>query len=365
MQSFSFKRAVLKVGSALISPDGQGCSGEYVLPIAKFISDSRKQGKEIILVSSGSVAAGRSQVKSRQRPTVAEKQAMASIGQTQMMANWARFFDFSCAQMLITIDDLNDRRRYINFKNTLNALLSNQALPIINENDTIAVDEIKVGDNDNLAAHVALATQADTLIICSDVDGLFTANPRIDSSAKLISYVENIDEHTLSLAGDAGSSLGTGGMVTKLQAAQKCTKSGVQTMIVSGLKASAFTHLANEQCPGTLFAATSKASSARRHWLTHTIKVKGQIIIDEGAYNALLNKGASLLAVGITQVCGQFTNNDAVEICFEGKAIAKGISAYSAQELGQILGLGSKEIESTLGFHYGEEVVHRDNLVSM
>ncbi|GBL06277.1 glutamate 5-kinase [Glaciecola sp. KUL10] len=365
MNAFTWQRAVLKIGSALISPKGVGCSAEYLLPIAKFISESRYQGKEVILVSSGSVAAGKSEIKTGHRPTISEKQAMAAIGQTKMMANWARFFDFPCAQLLLTVEDLNDRRRYVNFKNTLSALLENGALPIINENDTIAVDEIKVGDNDNLAAHVALVTQADTLIICTDVDGLYTANPNTDKNAELISKVDKIDKRILGLAGDATSAVGTGGMITKLQAAQKCVKSGVQTILVNGTKMSAFEALTENMCQGTLFTADKHSSSARQQWLTHTIKAKGSIEVDQGAYNAVVKKGASLLAAGITQVKGNFKNNDAVDIEFNGQAIAKGLCAYSASELKQIAGCASQDIERKLGFHYGEEVIHRDNLVTI
>lgn len=363
--AFTWQRAVLKVGSALISPDGSGCSAEYILPIAKFISDSRNQGKEIILVSSGSVAAGKADVKSGHIASIAEKQAMAAIGQTRMMANWARFFDFPCAQLLLTLDDLNDRKRYINFKHTLTELLANDALPIINENDTVAVDEIKVGDNDNLAAHVALATQADTLIICTDVDGLFTANPRQDKTAKLLPSVEFITSDIFALAGGAGSSVGTGGMVTKLQAAQKCIKSSVQTLLVNGTKMSTFEELTQSRCPGTIFKADKYSPSAKHQWLTHTMKSRGTVEVDKGAQLALTKKGASLLAAGVVKINGNFSNNDAVDIVFEGKPIAKGIVAYSSSELKQIKGANSQQIQSILGFNYGEEVIHRDNLVTM
>lgn len=363
MTPFSWQRAVIKIGSALISPDGNGCSAEFVLSIAKFITASRQQGKEVILVSSGSVAAGRSSIKTGLQASIAEKQAMAAIGQTQMMANWARFFDFPCAQILLTLDDLHDRRRYVNIKNTLRELLANNALPIVNENDTVAVDEIKVGDNDNLAAHTALVAQADTLIICTDVDGLFTADPRKVPSASLISSVAEITPQITALAGGAGTSVGTGGMITKLQAAQKCTESGVQTLLVNGKHTSVFDSLAQGLCPGTLFHAATKQHSAKHQWLSHTVKSKGNLMLDHGAYKALTEKGASLLAVGIAEVSGNFKNNDAVDISFEGRIVGKGISLYSHTELRSIKGLNSSRIESVLGFSHGEEAVHRDDLV--
>lgn len=363
MTPFSWQRAVIKIGSALISPDGSGCSAQYLLSIAKFVTASRRQGKEVILVSSGSVAAGRHFIKTGLRASIAEKQAMAAIGQTQMMANWAALFDFPCAQILLTLDDLHERRRYVNIKNTLRELLANQVLPIVNENDTVAVEEIKVGDNDNLAAHTAIVAQADTLIICTDVDGLYDADPRKNPDASLISNVQMITPEIAALAGGAGSSVGTGGMITKLEAAQKCCTSGVQTLLVNGRKSSVFDDLALGLCPGTLFNATKTTRSARHQWLSHTVKSKGQLSIDQGAYAALSSRGASLLAVGITELNGSFKNNDAVDILFEGKLVAKGISLYSKAELAAIKGLNSNLIESVLGFSHGEEVIHRDDLI--
>ncbi|MFT6779348.1 MAG: glutamate 5-kinase, partial [Paraglaciecola sp.] len=228
MFKVNWKRAVIKVGSSLIAPNNNQCSQEFLGHIAQFISDSRKQGKEIILVSSGSVAAGKGKIAYKHRPSIAEKQAMAAIGQTQMMANWASLFDFDCAQILLTSDDLHNRTRYVNIKNTLRELLKNNALPIVNENDTVAINELKVGDNDNLAAYTALVAEADTLIICSDVNGLYDADPRSHATAKLIPEVNIIDDSIFQLAGGAGSEVGTGGMQTKIQAAQKCVDSGIQ-----------------------------------------------------------------------------------------------------------------------------------------
>jgi glutamate 5-kinase len=363
MTPFSWQRAVIKIGSALVSPNGNGCSAEYLLSIAKFITLSRQQGKEIIVVSSGSVAAGRSLIKTGLQASIAEKQAMAAIGQTQMMANWARFFDFPCAQILLTLDDLHDRRRYVNVKNTLRELLANNALPIVNENDTVAVDELKVGDNDNLAAHTALVAQADTLIICTDVDGLFDADPRKKTDAKLLSNVKIITPQISALAGGAGTIAGTGGMITKLQAAQKCCESGVQTLLVNGKQSTVFDLLAQGFCPGTLFNAIATKHSARHQWLSHTVKSKGTLILDLGAYTAITEKGASLLAIGISDVSGSFNSNDAVDISYQGIVIAKGISLYSHTELKSIKGLNSSRIESVLGFSHGEEAIHRDDLV--
>lgn len=363
MANISWKRAVIKVGSSLIAPNNHQCSQEYLSHIARFIIDSKKQGKEVILVSSGSVAAGKGKITYKHHPSIAEKQAMAAIGQTQMMANWASLFDFDCAQVLLTSDDLHNRSRYVNIKNTLRELLKNHALPIVNENDTVAINELKVGDNDNLAAYTALVAEADTLIICSDIDGLFDADPRSNKEAKLIPEVTHIDQSIYQLAGGAGSDLGTGGMQTKIQAAHKCVDSGIQTLIVNGRDPKVFESLAEGISPGTLFKPSKSLDSARDNWLRHTLKVKGTVVVDAGAKEALLKKGASLLPSGIIAVEGTFLSGEAINISFENHIIAKGLALYGASDLTNIQGLNSQKIEATLGYSLGEAVVHRDDLV--
>lgn len=363
MNSFSWQRAVIKIGSALIAPDGQQCSGRYLLPIARFINASREAGKEVILVSSGSVAAGRANIPVKHVASIAEKQAMAAIGQVGMMANWQRFFDFPCAQVLLTYDDLHDRTRYVNIKNTLRELLKHQALAIVNENDTVAVNELKVGDNDNLAAYTALVAGADTLIICSDIDGLYSADPRKNADAILIPEVMQITADIYALAGGAGTSVGTGGMRTKIEAADKCTQSGIQTLIVNGRNGTVFDALQEGQVPGTLFKAQQSHKTARRLWLEHTLKTRGKITVDEGAKKALVSTGASLLPSGIVEVSGRFNPGDAVEIHCNGQVLAKGIALYGAPELRQIKGVKSSQINAILGYDSGEVIVHRDDLV--
>jgi glutamate 5-kinase len=363
MSQFEWQRAVIKVGSSLIAPDGNRCSERFVLPIANFINASRKLGKEVILVSSGSVAAGRGKIAHKHLPSISEKQAMAAIGQMQMMANWAGLFDFDCAQVLLTADDLHNRTRYVNIKNTLQELLNNHVLPIVNENDTVAVSELKVGDNDNLAAYTALVAKADTLIICSDIDGLYDADPRNNPSAKLIREVDEISEEIHQLAGGAGSTVGTGGMQTKLQAVEKCAKSGIQSLIVNGREATVFDELLQGQIPGTLFRPAKTRDNARTQWLKHTLKACGEIHIDVGAKNALLNRGASLLPSGVVAVSGDFKQGEAVEISSEGQVIAKGLTLYNAAELRVIKGMRSAKIQTSLGYSFGETVVHRDDLV--
>ena len=364
MARFEWKRAVIKVGSSLIAPNNQ-CSTLYLAAIARFINESHKQGKEVILVSSGSVAAGRSKIAYKHRPSIAEKQAMAAIGQMHMMANWTSLFECDCAQILLTADDLHNRTRYVNIKNTLRELLKNNALPIVNENDTVATAELKVGDNDNLAAYTALVAQADTLIICSDIDGLYDADPRNNPQATLIKEVLEITPEIHQLAGGAGSSVGTGGMRTKIQAAEKCVKSGIQTLIVNGREASVFEALAKGELTGTLFVPHQSRQRARDMWLKHSLLTKGSIVVDEGAKRALTDKGASLLPSGIVAVVGNFVAGEAVNIECNQAVIAKGLVLYNAADLANIKGLKSSLIEATLGFSVGEAAVHRDDLVLM
>ena len=364
-QTFSWQRAVLKVGSALIAPEGSHCSARYLLAIAHFITASRAAGKEIIIVSSGSVAAGKPHVPVTHRPTIAEKQAMAAIGQMQMMANWQRFFDVPCAQVLVTAADLQHRQRYVNIQATLRELLAHGALPVVNENDTVAVDELKVGDNDNLAAHTAMVAQADTMIICSDIDGLFTADPRRHADATLIETVSHIDDDVYALAGGPGSAVGTGGMQTKLQAAQKCMDCGIQSLIVNGKNPAVFEQLLTGQVKGTRFIPARSPARARYAWLTHTLKTRGTLHIDTGACQALTDRQTSLLPAGVVAVTGSFGIGDAVVIQCNGVTIAKGLAQYDSKDLLTIKGLHSCQITSALGYYQGDEVVHRDNLVRL
>ncbi len=365
MHAFTWQRAVLKVGSSLIAPNGSNvaCSAQYLLAIATFMTAALAQGKEIILVSSGSVAAGRNAMLLNHPPSIAEKQAMAAIGQTKMMQNWARFFDQPCAQVLLTMDDLHDRQRYVNIQNTLRELLRHHAIPIVNENDTVAINELKVGDNDNLAAYTALVAQADTCIICSDIDGLYDADPRQHPNAQLIPYVSVITPEIEAMAGGVGSSVGTGGMQTKIEAAQRCTASGIQTLIVNGQDAEVFTALGEGQCKGTLFAAQESNHTAKVEWLRHTLKSRGQVQIDEGAAQALIHQGASLLPRGLIGVNGEFSTGDAVDILHQDRIIGKGIVLFSSQEIYAIKGCHSDDITTRLGYLPASVVVHRDNLI--
>lgn len=360
-----WRRIVLKVGSALIAPSAKGCSTRYLLAIARFISECRSAGTEVVLVSSGSVAAGRSAIDFHHHPLpINIKQAMAAVGQTQMMATWSNLFDFHCAQILLTHDDFKERRRYLNIDNTLRTLLANQVLPIVNENDSVATAELKVGDNDNLAAMVAIVVDADALIICSDIDGLYTANPKLDPDARFIPIVPQITADIYAMAGGSHHHIGTGGMATKIQAAEKATRLGIDTLIINGQQAASFDTLLAGKAAGTLFQKQQERLSAKKHWLLHSLKQNGTVQVDNGAAQALSHNGASLLAKGITSVSGYFEKGDAILIQDpQNEAIAKGISQYSAQELKQIMGKHSQQITGILGYCPSAEVVHRDYLV--
>lgn len=369
MQRITWKRAVIKVGSNLIAPEGRALSTRYLLGIARLIAECRDEGRELVLVSSGAVAAGRAVlgIEPGVRGSVAAKQALAAVGQVRMMEAWSRLFDWPCAQVLLTLDDISNRRRFVNAKNTLRELLALGTLPIVNENDSVAVDELKLGDNDNLAAHVAVLIEADLLIILSDIDGLYDADPRSVPTARLIPEVMVIDASIHALAGGSGSSVGTGGMRTKIEAAEKAAKRGIATMIVNGRDGEALAALRRGDNPGTLFRAQGSAVSAKAHWMRHALESQGSVHIDDGAARALRERGASLLPPGVIEVRGSFRAGDAIDIVHAANgtesAIAKGVSQYDASELTRIKGHGTLEIERLLGYAGSEVVIHRDDMV--
>jgi len=367
----AWKRAVVKVGSNLIAPEGRGLATRYLLDIAAFIGDCRGAGRELVLVSSGAVAAGRALLVQREpaRVSLVAKQALAAIGQVRMMETWAKLIDGPAAQVLLTYDDLGNRRRFVNAKNTLRELLRLGVLPVVNENDSVAVDELRLGDNDNLAAHVAVLIDADLLIILSDVDGLFDADPRKHTGARLIAEVPLIDAGIHALAGAAGSTVGTGGMRTKIEAAEKAGRRGITTLIAHGGKPETFARLRRNENPGTLLHPGLTAQTARAHWLQHALAVQGALLVDAGAARALRERGASLLPPGVVDVRGNFRAGDAVEVISADtevgceSRIARGVSQYDAAELRRIKGRSSREIEALLGYVGSDEAIHRDDLV--
>lgn len=364
----AWRRVVVKVGSNLIAPEGRRTSTRHLLPIARFIAECADIGREVVIVSSGAVAAGRAVLGAAAGgASLGVRQALAAIGQPRMFETWARLLDRPCAQVLLARDDLMNRRRFVNAKNTLRALLELGAVPIVNENDSVAVDELKVGDNDNLAAHVAVLVEADLLVILSDVAGLHDADPRQNPAAQLIPSLPRIDDAVLALAGGAGSPVGTGGMRTKLEAAAKAAASGIPTVIASGRDGDALAAILRGEWRGTLVERAATRINAKAHWLKHALVPAGRVVVDDGASGALLERGASLLPAGVVDVAGEFRAGDLVEIVRRGadgeRAIARGLAQYDAAELRRIRGRPSHAIEALLGYPGAETVIHRDDLV--
>ncbi|MCS3953012.1 glutamate 5-kinase [Salinibacter ruber] len=363
-------RAVVKVGSALVAPDDRGCSTTHLLPIARFVIQSRRQGKEVILVSSGAVAAGLAE-QGRGGPgtglSIPERQALAALGQPLLMAHWRRLFDVSCAQVLLTYDDLQRRSRFVNAKNTIAELLDRGTLPIVNENDTVATEELQVGDNDNLAAYVAVLAEADLLVICSDVDGLYTADPHDTPDAERLPAVDDITDEIYDMVEPSHRKVATGGMQTKVEAAEKATDRGIDTVLVNGTKGGHLDALGRGEMPGTLFRQAEQPLPARKHWMLHALPSAGRLTVDAGAADALRHEGASLLPSGIVAVEGRFARGDAVEIAVEKGGnwtrVAKGITQYGAADLERIQGRQSHAIAEVLDEAPADYVVHRDDLV--
>ncbi|WP_191602580.1 glutamate 5-kinase [Marinomonas algicola] len=331
MTNYQWKRIVLKVGSALIAPEKKGCSSRYLLHIAKFILQCRDMDIQVILVSSGSVAAGAHFFGNIENPSLATKKAMAAAGQNEMMATWDRFFDFPAAQILLTHGDLQDKERYDSVRSTIFELLDHGILPIINENDVVTTDALKVGDNDNLSAMVAAAADADSLIICSDVDGLYDKNPNIHTDAKLIKQVAQIDQSIHDMAGGAHSSVGTGGMKTKIEAAEKATSHGLSTYIINGFKEGSFEQLIQGNNPGTIFTPYDMPMKTDLHWMTHTARAQGELVIEGDFEYPLDENSAQLTSHDLVEVRGEFSVGDTIFVrSDDGKHLAKAQANYSS-----------------------------------
>jgi glutamate 5-kinase len=362
------KRIVVKIGSNILADDTEGLDAKRISSIASDISALQDKGYEVVVVSSGAIAAGMRKLGLREKPKdVKLKQAAAAVGQSSLM--WAYEKGFSghgkkVAQVLLTRNDLSDRKRYINAKNTLLTLLSFGVVPIINENDTVATDEIKFGDNDHLASLVAGLVEADRLVILSDVEGLYTADPRQSAKARLIECVEEITPEFEQKAGGAGSIVGTGGMYSKILAAKKAVSYGILVHIISGRKDGLLRSLLDGHHSGTLFKPKQEKLSSRKGWIAYGSRAKGSLVLDEGAVKALVERGKSLLPSGIVSVEGGFETGDAV-YCIDarGKRVAKGLINYSSAEIERIKGKKTSEIERILGYKYSDEAIHRDNLV--
>jgi glutamate 5-kinase len=365
----SWRRAVLKVGSNLLAADGGGLTDRYAAALAGFVAASHTAGRQVVLVSSGAVAAGRALLREHAPAAgdLAARQALAALGQAPMIALWQSLSaPRPVAQVLLTHDDLRNRRRYLNARATLRGLLALDVLPVVNENDTVAVDELKLGDNDNLAAIVAALVDADLLLIASDIDALYTADPRRDPQAVPIARVETLTPEVLAMAGGSGSVAGTGGMRTKLEAAGKAAAAGIPTVLFNGRDAATVEALGHGRLRGTLIDAAATRMQARKYWLRHAPAASGCISVDAGAAHALAGGRASLLPGGIAGAQGEFQRGDLVEIVDAGgKAVARGLSQYAAGEVRRLAGRHSRDIEAVLGYSYGNEVVHRDDLVAI
>ncbi len=365
----SWRRAVLKVGSSLLAAEGSGLTPRFALGLAQFVSSSLLAGREVVIVSSGAVAAGRAVVRCtpERGAAIAERQAMAALGQARMIDLWQRFFERPVAQVLLTHDDLRNRRRYLNARATLAELLALGTLPVVNENDTVSVDELKLGDNDNLAATVAALIDADALFIATDIDGFYTANPRTRPDARPLDVVETLTPAHFAMAGGAGSGVGTGGMRTKLEAAAKAAEAGVETFLFNGRNAESVRLLAQGRLRGTRFMAAHTRLAARKAWLRNAPLAAGIVVVDAGAARALAENGASLLPGGVSGAEGDFRRGDMIEVVLRDAAgeqrIARGVTQYSAVDVRRIARHHSRDIDGLLGYNYGENVIHRDDLV--
>ena len=361
------RRLVVKVGSNVLTSD-QGLNLPVIYALSRQVSVLMKQGMEVILVSSGAMAAGQKKTGLAKRPDdIPRRQAIAAVGQPGLMLEYEKAFsvyDIKVAQILLTGDDLTKSRdRYLNARNTLNMLLSWQIVPVINENDTVVVEEIKFGDNDNLSALIALLMNADLLVNLTDIDGLYTGDPRRKKDAALISAVEAIDDHIESIAGNIPGTLGTGGMLSKIRAAAKVTNAGIPMIIASGRDPDVLEKVFSGREIGTFFVPAKEKLSSRKCWIGYNVKPRGILKIDDGAAKAIVRRGKSLLPGGIIAVEGDFGVGDAVTLTDgSGMRVAVGLVNYGAVDIRKIMGCRTDRIKSRLGEKSYDEVVHRDNL---
>ena len=361
------KRVVIKIGSGVIS-NSSGLEEDRVAALSTDICHLLDRGLEVIVVSSGAISAGKGQLGITGRPqTIPQKQAAAAIGQTQIILKYKETFQnqtHNVAQVLLTRDDLSNRRRYLNARNTVMTLLEYGVTPIINENDTVVVDEIRFGDNDNLSALVTSLVEADLLIILSDVDGLYDRDPAENPQAELIPLVERITPEIEAMGGKSNGDIGVGGMNSKLKAVKRAALSGVGTVIANGRSANILSRIFSGEETGTYFLPAQSKLTAKKHWIAFSKRPRGKLLIDEGGQRAVIKYGKSLLPSGLCGVEGGFERGDAVRLCnLNGEEFARGVISYSLAETLQIMGKQSSEIETILGYKYRDEVVCRDNLV--
>ncbi len=362
------KRVIIKVGSSLVTNDGKGLDAGAIANWAAQIAELRSLGKEVILVSSGAIAEGMQRLGFEKRPTgVHELQACAAVGQmglAQIYETSFRAHHLATAQVLLTHADLADRERYLNARSTLFTLLRFGVVPVINENDTVVTDEIKFGDNDTLGALVANLVEADVLIILTDQRGLFTADPRRDPAAQFVHEAQAGDLTLEAMAGGAGSSIGRGGMLTKILAAKRAATSGAHTVIAWGREERVLTRLAQGEAIGTQLTAHTGQLTARKQWMADHLQTAGQVVLDAGAVQKLTREGKSLLSIGVTEVKGEFGRGDVITCTDEaGRPVARGMSNYTSSEARRIMRRPSSEILAILGFVEEPELIHRDNMV--
>jgi glutamate 5-kinase len=363
------KKVVIKIGSGVLTRK-EGLDLNIIDQLVDEIADLKKNGRHIVMVTSGAVASGRHRMGiTRKLKNMPEKQAAAAIGQGRLMRVYSNAFGrhgINVAQMLLTMSDLTDRQRFINIRNTLSHLLEWGVVPVINENDTVSVEEIKFGDNDHLAAMMANIVGADLLINLTNTDGLYDRNPKTSKKAKLINLVRKITSEIEAAATAESDPVGTGGMKSKIMAAQKVTVCGIPYIIASGKRKGIFEEIFSGKETGTFFLPMTNCLNSKEHWIAFTLRARGKLVIDEGAKNAILNKGKSLLPSGIIGVEGEFTVGDPVAcIDSEGNQIAKGLVNYSSDEIKKIQGLKTAKIEQVLGHKHYDEVIHRDSMAVM
>jgi glutamate 5-kinase len=362
------RRVVVKIGSQILS-SSNGIEEARLEGLVSDLAALHDQGKEIVVVSSGAVAAGMTQLGRRERPqSIPEKQALAAVGQIRLMALYERSFarfNKNVAQVLLTHEDLANRQRYLNAKHTFQMLLASSIISIVNENDTVAVEEMKFGDNDHLSALVATLLEADLLLILSDVAGVYDRDPRLDSNAVFVPLIQDIKDLKSKVAGSSRSVFGTGGMATKIAAAEEAAVAGIPTVITSGLIAGSIPRVfdPNEEV-GTLIFPDSNRLTNRKHWIAFNLKPAGEVVVDSGAHEALVRKKTSLLPSGVREVRGSFGVGECVRcLDLDGREFARGLINYSALELNQIKGLHTSRIEQALGYKPFDEIIHRDDLV--
>ena len=361
-------RVVVKIGTSTLTYNNGKLNLFRIEKLVRELADLANQGKEIILVTSGAVGAGLDRLGSTERPkTIPEKQAVAAIGQGILMHMYEKLFaEYGqiVAQVLLTRENSVKHKLYINSRNTLLTLLKMGVIPVINENDAIAIDELKIGDNDTLSATVATIVDADLLIILSDIEGVFTANPQNDPTAQLIEEITDITPEIEELAGGAGSKLGTGGMYTKIQAAKIAVNAGVTMVIASGALEGVVRNILSGENIGTIFPAKEQHLQVRKSWLAFGAMIKGELVVDEGCEKALITEGSSLLSVGIVEVKGTFDQGNSVRILSkQGREIARGLANYNSEEIKKICGKNTNNISKILGSKLYDEVIHRDDLV--